>query len=71
MDVGTGLIVITSVSAYVLLVGMALTGIWESPGLDPLQKVIWTVVVAIAPALGAVVWFWLGRPRPLQVRKRT
>ncbi len=70
MDIGTAVIVIAALIAYVLLVGMALTGILQAQQLDPLQRVIWVAVIVLAPILGSIAWFWLGRPRPLRVGKR-
>lgn len=43
----------------------ALTSIWKSRKHAMRAKIIWTIMVAILPLLGAIAWFALGRePRP-------
>ena len=43
----------------------ALTSIWKSGKHALRAKIIWTIMVAILPLLGAIAWFALGRePRP-------
>jgi hypothetical protein len=43
----------------------ALASIWKGRKHAMRAKLIWTVMVAVLPLLGAVAWFALGRePRP-------
>ena len=43
----------------------ALTSIWKGRKHALRAKIIWTIMVAILPLLGAIAWFALGRePRP-------
>ena len=43
----------------------ALTSIWKGRKHALRAKIIWTIMVALLPLLGAVAWFALGRePRP-------
>jgi hypothetical protein len=42
---------------------LALAFIWRSPVHSTKAKVVWTIIVAVLPVLGALAWFPLGRER--------
>lgn len=39
----------------------ALISIWRGPGRDLKVRIVWTLVVAFLPLVGAIAWFVLGR----------
>lgn len=41
----------------------ALISIWRRPGRDPKVRIVWTIVVALLPIVGALAWFLLGREK--------
>lgn len=43
---------------------LALASIWLSRGHSTKARVLWTIIVAVLPVLGALAWFPLGRERP-------
>lgn len=47
----------------VILDLLALVSIWTSRVHSRKAKVLWTLIVAVLPVLGAVAWFPLGRER--------
>jgi hypothetical protein len=48
----------------ILLVDLtALAFIWRSPGHSRKAKIVWTIIVALLPVLGALAWFPLGHER--------
>lgn len=50
--------------AVVLLADLlALTSIWRSRLHSPKARIVWTLIVALLPLLGALAWFPLGRER--------
>ena len=42
---------------------LALASIWRSTLHSTKAKVVWTLIVAVLPVLGALAWFPLGRER--------
>ncbi len=42
---------------------VALVSIWTSRAHSSQAKLLWTVIVAVLPILGALAWFPLGRER--------
>ena len=64
-----GLFVLDGWSAFgvvaLILDLAALTSIWRGRKHALRAKIIWTIMVAVLPLLGAIAWFALGRePRP-------
>ena len=52
------------VGVAALLVDLvALVSIWRSTLHSTKAKVVWTLIVALLPVLGALAWFPLGRER--------
>lgn len=43
---------------------LALASIWGSRGHSTKARIVWTIIVAALPVLGALAWFPLGRERP-------
>ena len=62
-----GLFVLDGLSTFGLIALVldiaALTSIWFSRKHALRTKIIWTIVVALLPLLGAIAWFALGRER--------
>ena len=50
------------VAAAVLVDLVALLSIWRGPH-STKAKIVWTLMVAVLPVLGAVAWLALGRER--------
>lgn len=42
---------------------LALASIWLSRGHSTKARIVWTLIVAVLPVLGALAWFPLGRER--------
>ena len=42
---------------------LALVSIWRSTLHSGKAKIVWTLIVAVLPVLGALAWFPLGRER--------
>ncbi|KZX20420.1 PLDc N-terminal domain-containing protein [Rathayibacter tanaceti] len=63
-SLATSLLVAVVGAAYVAFAILALTRIVGST-LDPLRTLAWVVAVVVAPFLGSLAWFTLGRPRPV------
>ena len=42
---------------------LALLSIWRSTGHSAKARIVWTLIVAVLPVLGALAWFPLGRER--------
>ena len=52
------------IGLFVLAVDLlALVSIWRSPLHGTKAKVVWTLIVAVLPVIGALAWFPLGRER--------
>ena len=51
------------VAAAVLIDLAALLSIWRRPFHSTKAKIVWTLIVAVLPVLGAVAWLALGRER--------
>ena len=55
--------------AVVLLADLlALASIWRSRLHSPKARIVWTLIVALLPLLGALAWFPLGRERQREGR---
>lgn len=61
----SGLIVVIAVVAYLTLAILALTQIARTDFTDASTRVLWILVVLIAPFIGSIVWFAVGRPARL------
>ena len=56
---------------FVLPVGLLATAFWiwmlvdaaQNRGLDQNEKIVWIVVVAVLHLLGAIIYFFVGRPK--------
>lgn len=47
--------------ALTALIITALVQIAKHPTIDPTARAVWILIVLVAPALGAIAWFWVGR----------
>ncbi|MFC6356116.1 PLDc N-terminal domain-containing protein [Luethyella okanaganae] len=61
----SGLIVLVAVVAYVTLAILALTQIARADFPDASTRVLWILAVLVAPFIGSIVWFAVGRPARL------
>ena len=57
------------VGATLLVDLVALASIWRGPLHSTKAKVVWTLLVAVLPVLGAVAWLALGRERRREGRR--
>jgi len=51
------------VAAAVLVDLAALFSIWRGPFHSTKAKIVWTLIVAVLPVLGAIAWLALGHER--------
>ncbi|PPH33386.1 hypothetical protein C5C53_16390 [Rathayibacter sp. AY1E3] len=58
---GTSVIAALCGAAYLGVAILAVAQVLRS-GLDPLRKGVWTIAVVVAPFLGSMAWFLVGRP---------
>ncbi len=63
MDIGTTVIVIVFFVAYLAVAVTALVQISRSQQISETTRVLWVLVVIIAPFLGSIAWFLIGRNR--------
>lgn len=63
METGTFVVVMATFVAYLALVVTALVQIGRSRRLNETTQVLWVLVVIIAPLIGSIVWFVIGRQR--------
>ena len=54
---------------YLVLVISALVSIAKSTHPTPTVKVLWFLVVVVAPFLGSLVWFFAGKSRTAKSRR--
>ena len=50
-------------AAIILVDLLALVSIWRSSLHSTKARIVWTLIVAVLPVLGALAWFPLGRER--------
>ena len=50
-------------AAWFVATLLALISIWRGRSHSLKAKAVWTTIVVLAPVLGAVAWFFLGRER--------
>lgn len=50
-------------AAAIALFFAALISIARAPEIDGTQRALWILIVIVAPFLGAIVWFAIGRRR--------
>ena len=55
--------------AWMVLVVFALRQIFTSPGIPDTNRLLWALIVLVAPVVGTLIWFFVGRPQ-VQVRGR-
>ena len=61
----------TWVAVVIVVVDLlALVSIWRSTLHSTKARVVWTLIVAVLPILGAMAWFPLGRERRRRRRER-
>ena len=63
VETGTFVVVMATFVAYLALVVTALVQIGRSRRLNETTQVLWVLVVIIAPLIGSIVWFVIGRQR--------
>lgn len=58
-----GFITVAAVSFAVILalVVAALVQVAQAPGLEPVVRAVWVLIILVAPVLGAVAWFAIGQ----------
>jgi Phospholipase_D-nuclease N-terminal len=48
---------------WIVLIVLALRQIFTSPGLSDTNRLLWVLIVLLAPVVGTLVWFFVGRNR--------
>ncbi len=69
MDWITILLSLASLGAIALMI-FALRGILLSPDLSDTNRLLWMLLVLLAPLLGALLWYLVGRQGPRVPRNR-
>jgi hypothetical protein len=59
-------------NALFLILALTLVTVWaialiqiSRAGLDPTAKAVWVLIVIVAPFLGVILWWLIGRPSVL------